>query len=78
MESVDTAPSYREAFKRRRCLIPADGFYEWKKIPGGKIPYSIGMRDDSPFVFAGFWRAGKIPRLTNGCAPARSSTGDPA
>jgi putative SOS response-associated peptidase YedK len=31
-----------------------DGFYEWKKVPGGKIPYSISMKDDSPFVFAGF------------------------
>ena len=48
VETVDTAPSYREAFKRRRCLIPADGFSEWKKLLGGKIPYSIGMKDDSP------------------------------
>jgi SOS response associated peptidase (SRAP) len=47
LETVDTAPSYREAFRRRRCLIPADGFYEWKKVPGGKIPYAIGMKDDS-------------------------------
>jgi putative SOS response-associated peptidase YedK len=44
MESVDTAPSFRGAFKKGRCLIPADGFYEWKKIPGGKIPYAIGMK----------------------------------
>jgi putative SOS response-associated peptidase YedK len=61
MESVDTAPSFREAFKKRRCLIPADGFYEWKKVPGGKIPYSIGMEDDSPFVFAGLWEGWKDP-----------------
>jgi putative SOS response-associated peptidase YedK len=47
-ESVDTAPSYREAFQKRRYLIPADGFYEWKKVVGGKIPYSISMKDDSP------------------------------
>jgi putative SOS response-associated peptidase YedK len=46
------ALSYRQAFKKRRCLIPADGFYEWKKVVGGKVPYSIGMKDDSPFVFA--------------------------
>jgi putative SOS response-associated peptidase YedK len=50
VETVDTAPSYRGAFKKRRCLIPADGFYEWKKVLGGKIPYSIGMKDDSPFA----------------------------
>ena len=53
VESVDTAPSYRQAFKKRRCLIPSDGFYEWKKVLGGKIPYSIGMKDNSPFAFAG-------------------------
>ena len=53
VETVDTAPSYRQAFKKRRCLIPADSFYEWKKVVGGKIPYAIGMKDDSPFVFAG-------------------------
>ena len=39
VETVDTAPSYREAFKKRRCLIPADSFYEWKKVLGGKIPF---------------------------------------
>jgi putative SOS response-associated peptidase YedK len=61
VETVDTAPSYRQAFKKRRCLIPADGFYEWKRIPGGKIPYSIGMEDDSPFVFAGLWEGWKNP-----------------
>jgi putative SOS response-associated peptidase YedK len=54
-ETADSAPSYRQAFKKRRCLIPADGFYEWKKVLGGKIPYAIGMADHSPFVFAGLW-----------------------
>jgi putative SOS response-associated peptidase YedK len=42
MESVDTAPSFREGFKRRRCLIPPDGFYEWKKVVGGKIRTQSG------------------------------------
>jgi putative SOS response-associated peptidase YedK len=73
VETVDTAPSYRQAFKKRRRLIPADGFYEWKKVLGGEIPYSISMKDDSPFVFAGLWKAGKIPRMKNGCIPVRSS-----
>jgi putative SOS response-associated peptidase YedK len=59
VETVHTAPSYRQAFMKRRCLIPADGFYEWKKVPGGKIPYSIGMADNSPFVFAGLWEGWK-------------------
>ena len=61
VETVDTAPTYREAFKNRWRLIPADSFYEWKKVPGGKIPYAIGMEDDTPFVFAGLWEAWKNP-----------------
>ena len=55
------APSFRQAFVKRRCLIPSDGFYEWKKVPGGKIPHSISMKDDSPFVFAGLWEGWKDP-----------------
>jgi putative SOS response-associated peptidase YedK len=50
VETVDTAPSYRQAFKKRRCLIPVDGFYEWKKALGGKIPYSISMKDEVPII----------------------------
>jgi putative SOS response-associated peptidase YedK len=72
-ESVDTAPSFRQAFMKRRCLIPCDGFYEWKKVSGGKIPYSISMKDDSPFLFAGLWEGWKIRLAANGCAPAQSS-----
>ena len=45
-ETVDTAPSYRQAFEKRRCLIPADGFYEWRTISGMKVPFSIGMKND--------------------------------
>ena len=55
-ETVATKPSFRAAFKRRRCLIPADGFYEWKKTDGkNKQPYLIGMEKDEPFAFAGLW-----------------------
>jgi putative SOS response-associated peptidase YedK len=54
-ERIDTAPAFRRPFHKRRCLIPATGFYEWKKTPEGKIPYSIEMKDSSPFVFAGLW-----------------------
>jgi putative SOS response-associated peptidase YedK len=59
VETIDNAPSCREAFKKRRCLIPADSFYEWRKVPGGKIPYAIAMQDDSPFVFAGLCEASR-------------------
>jgi putative SOS response-associated peptidase YedK len=50
-EMVDAAQSFRSAFRKRRCQIRADGFYEWKKVIGGKIPHSIEMKDGSPFVF---------------------------
>jgi len=49
-------PSFRTAFRRRRCLVPADGFYEWQRRDGQKQPYYIHPRDDgTPFAFAGLW-----------------------
>lgn len=54
-ESVATKPSFRSAFKRRRCLIPASGFYEWQKLNRGKQPYFIRLRDQPLFAFAGLW-----------------------
>lgn len=55
-ETVAEKPSFRSAFKKRRCLIPADGFYEWKKLESGqKQPYRIALPDDAPFGFAGIW-----------------------
>lgn len=54
-ETAHEKPSYRSAFKSRRCLILADGFYEWKKTPDGKQPHYIKMTDGSPFAFAGLW-----------------------
>lgn len=54
-ETVDEKPAYRHPFKARRCLIVADGFYEWMKQGGRKQPYYIRMRDGRPFAFAGLW-----------------------
>ncbi len=54
-ETVGSKPAFREAFKSRRCLIPADGFYEWKRIVNGKQPFHFGLQDDSLFAFAGLW-----------------------
>ena len=54
-ETVSEKPSFRAPFKRRRCLVPADGFYEWRKMDGRKQPYYIGMADESPFAIAGLW-----------------------
>ena len=77
VETVETAPSYREAFKKRRCLIPVDGFYEWKKVLGGKIPYSISMKDSSPFVFAGLWEGWKDPANGEWLHTCTIITGEP-
>jgi putative SOS response-associated peptidase YedK len=43
-EGIESRPAFREAFQRRRCLVPVDNFYEWKKIPTGKQPYAIAPR----------------------------------
>lgn len=57
-ETVAAKPSFRAAFKTRRCLIPADGFYEWKKLDGGKKqPQYITLADQRPFCFAGLWES---------------------
>jgi putative SOS response-associated peptidase YedK len=77
VETVDTAPSFRQAFKKRRCLIPVDSFYEWKKVLGGKIPYAIGMKDDSPFVFAGLWEGWKDPATNEWLRTCTIITGEP-
>jgi putative SOS response-associated peptidase YedK len=67
-ESVAEKPSFRDAFERRRCLVPADGFYEWKKEGGAKIPYWIHPRHGGLISFAGIWerwsRPGAKPRHT--------------
>ena len=54
-EMIDEKASFREPFKRRRCLVLSDGFYEWQQRPGGKQPYRIAKDDNSPFTFAGLW-----------------------
>ena len=53
--SAAARPAFREAFLSRRCLIPADGFYEWKPAGRTKLPYYIRLRDGGPFGFAGLW-----------------------
>jgi len=54
-ESIAEKPMFRDAFMRRRCLIPADGFYEWKRSPLGKQPWRFTMADKEPFAMAGIW-----------------------
>src|ERR1039458_3953188 len=55
-ETITTSPAYREAMKRRRCLVPADWFYEWQKLDAKtKQPFAIAMKDAELFAFAGLW-----------------------
>jgi putative SOS response-associated peptidase YedK len=55
-DGLATKPTFRAAFRKRRCLIPADGFYEWQKVEGGaKQPFYIHRPDNKPFAFAGLW-----------------------
>lgn len=54
-ETVVQKPAFRAAFRQRRCLVLADGFYEWQKQAGGKQPFFIRLADGRPFAFAGLW-----------------------
>lgn len=61
-ETAAEKPAFKESMKKRRCLIPADGFYEWKKLgPKAKQAYNIGMKEDGVFAFAGLWDRWKSP-----------------
>ena len=62
-ETVRTLPSFREAYRKRRCILPVDGFFEWKAIKGQKAkqPYAIDMKDGSPFGIGGLWENWKDP-----------------
>src|SRR5262249_56914321 len=56
-ETASTLPTFRDAYRLRRCILPVNGFYEWKAIKGqrAKQPYAIAMKDGSPFGIAGLW-----------------------
>jgi putative SOS response-associated peptidase YedK len=60
-ETVLQKPAFRGCFPKRRCLIQADGFYEWMKAGASKRPFHLGMKDDSLFAFAGLWDCWQPP-----------------
>ena len=54
-ETIESRTAFREAFKHRRCLIPADSFYEWKEMHGERQPFRVMLKSGEPFCFAGLW-----------------------
>ncbi len=68
-ETLAARPAFREAYRRRRCLLPTDGFYEWRKSPDGKrkTPMYVRLRSREPFAFAGLWETWR-PRRGSGAA----------
>jgi putative SOS response-associated peptidase YedK len=71
VETVDARPAYRRAFEHFRCLIIADGFYEWRALPNGfKQPHHIARSDGKPFAFAGLWSTwrGNDDQAVRSCA----------
>ena len=72
-ETLAEKPSFRAAYKRRRCLIVADGYYEWQKVPGDRLkqPIYIRLQSEKPFAFAGLWEVWKTDEMEE---PVRSCT----
>ncbi len=68
-------PTFREAYRRRRCIVPVNGFFEWKAIKGQKAkqPYAIAMKDGTPIGIAGLWENWKEPVWASGFGHSRWS-----
>ena len=62
-ETIATLPTFRDAYRHRRCIVPVDGVFEWKAVKGqrAKQPYAIAMKDGTPFGIAGIWENWKEP-----------------
>lgn len=60
-ESVATMPAFRESFRRRRCLVPVDGFYEWRRVGSARLPYRVFRSDGRALALAGLWSGWRNP-----------------
>ena len=60
-EGIERRPAFREAFQQRRCLVPVDNFYEWKKTGVGKQPYAVALADRGLMALAGLWETWRSP-----------------
>jgi putative SOS response-associated peptidase YedK len=61
IEGIEEKPSFRQAFSKRRCIVPFDGYYEWQKTPEGKVPYRIQLKNTEIFTIAGLYEHWKDP-----------------
>jgi len=77
-ETVDVKPAFRTALKHRRCIVPANGFYEWEEVDGKKKPLYVKMKDDTPMLFAGLWDHWKTPEgnIIESCTILTTSSND--
>ncbi len=66
-ETVADKPAFRSAFRKRRCLIPATGFYEWRTAGKSKLPVHLHLPSDEPFAFAGLWEVWRGPEALESC-----------
>jgi putative SOS response-associated peptidase YedK len=76
-ETAASKPTFKESLATRRCLIPADGFYEWQKKEKGKLPHYIFNKDGTPLVFAGLWSSWKDPGSGERLKTCTILTGEP-
>ena len=76
-ETAAEKPAFRDSFVKRRCLIPADGFYEWQRLPKGKLPHYIHRADDRPLALAGLWATWKDPESGDSVRTCTILTGRP-
>ena len=78
VETIAGKPSFRDSFRKRRCIIPADGFYEWQGRPGGKVPHYIYAPDGHPLALAGLWSLWKDPESGEPVRTCTIITGEPS
>jgi putative SOS response-associated peptidase YedK len=76
-ETASSKPAFRESFARRRCIIPADGFYEWQARPKGKLPHYIHGVGGAPLALAGLWSSWRDPDTGERLRTCTILTGDP-
>jgi putative SOS response-associated peptidase YedK len=76
-ETVATKPTFRDAFTAKRCIIPADGFYEWERKAKGKLPHYISAAKGEPLALAGLWSSWKDPETEERIRTCTIVTGEP-